>query len=371
MSRRWHATQKVSKVEVKDSTVTITLADGTTQKVTAAKKGDTVAIITPSKTTAYVADTNSGMVYTSPLPGKSEASNSASVASASQTKQYGSSVTITPSKTQQFGFDVVGNGTDKPNSYFLKNKSAQAVAWKSLKAGANDYVDVTVTGASIDSLRYLRESGMATPSTALPKARQLLLTGSASGEEELLSVALSTTKMGKDSTIKQTLTELGALGLVSYDPLVREVIIVPVNAAQAPSNSSAIQTTLNTIFAPAVVSWKVTVASPLTVTGITPEGFSTTNLSLASRYTTDMKTVIKAYKATNNISSNTLVLFFVTATNADKLGYMPLTGNYGFIFNLGSNIELLAHELAHGAFNLKHTFSDISFWREAGAAPVF
>ena len=110
---------------------------------------------------------------------------------------------------------------------------------------------------------------------------------------------------------------------------------------------------------------------PLTVTGITPEGFSTTNLSLASRYTTDMKTVIKAYKATNNISSNTLVLFFVTATNADKLGYMPLTGNYGFIFNLGSNIELLAHELAHGAFNLKHTFSDNSFWRESGAAPVF
>ncbi|MFT3737206.1 MAG: hypothetical protein QM786_00430 [Breznakibacter sp.] len=82
-----------------------------------------------------------------------------------------------------------------------------------------------------------------------------------------------------------------------------------------------------------------------------------------------MNRVIDAYNA--KLDKNTLVLFFVEASDGDKLGYMPLTGNYGFIFNLGSNVELLAHELAHGAFNLRHTFSSKSFWREKGAAPVF
>ncbi|SKB91505.1 hypothetical protein SAMN03080601_01488 [Alkalitalea saponilacus] len=38
---------------------------------------------------------------------------------------------------------------------------------------------------------------------------------------------------------------------------------------------------------------------------------------------------------------------------------MPLAANYGFIFNFETrDLDLLAHELAHGAFNLRHTFSD-------------
>jgi hypothetical protein len=36
---------------------------------------------------------------------------------------------------------------------------------------------------------------------------------------------------------------------------------------------------------------------------------------------------------------------------------MPLDGQYGFIFNYNNNSTTLAHELAHGAFNLRHTFS--------------
>lgn len=147
--------------------------------------------------------------------------------------------------------------------------------------------------------------------------------------------------------------------------------MVPVNKATAPTGSGAIKTTLDKLFAPALVTWNVTIASAITVADITEEGFKTTGLSMASRYTSDMNKVIKAYKETHKISQNTLVLFFVTSPNSDKMGYMPLTGDYGFIFNLSSNVELLAHELSHGAFNLRHTFSDDAYWRGNGKAPVF
>ncbi|MFT3737202.1 MAG: hypothetical protein QM786_00410 [Breznakibacter sp.] len=136
-----------------------------------------------------------------------------------------------------------------------------------------------------------------------------------------------------------------------------------------PSGPATIQQRLNEIYSPAIVSWNVEDGGNVDVTGLSADGFKTSGLSLFSRYTSDMNRVIDAYNA--KLDKNTLVLFFVEASDGDKLGYMPLTGNYGFIFNLGSNVELLAHELAHGAFNLRHTFSSKSFWREKGAAPVF
>ncbi|PZX17949.1 hypothetical protein LX69_01365 [Breznakibacter xylanolyticus] len=294
------------------------------------------------------------------------------MATPSQTGQYGCSVVVSAADNQKHGFDAVGNGKVKPNNYFLSSKAGDAVPWKSLPVGGNDYVMVSVTGdCSPDSLRYLRESDIPTPSAPNGKKQQLLLTGTAPGDEEVLTIALSTKQLQKDSTTRQTLTEAGALGLVTYAPQVRNVVIVPVNDAVAPSGSSAVKTVLDKVFAPALVSWNVTVEPAITVSGITADGFSTTGLAIGSRYTPHMNQVIKAYKATRKISKNTLVLFFVTAPHSDKLGYMPLTGDYGFIFNLGSNLELLAHELSHGAFNLKHTFSDDAYWRQRGPAPRF
>jgi hypothetical protein len=365
-------TKEVSSVSVNDKTVTISLADGSTQQVTVDKKGDTVGVISPDGKTAYVADTGSGMVFTTPVPGTGEAANSSSVATPSQTGKYGCSVVVSPAKTQRYGFDAVGNGKIKPNNYFLSSKSGDAVAWKSIPAGGTDFVDVTVTGnCSPDSLRFLRENDMPVPSAPSGTARQLLLTGTAEGDEEVLTIALSSKQLQKDSTYRQTLTEAGALGLVTYTPIVKDVIMVPVNKATAPTGSGAIKTTLDKLFAPALVSWNVTIASAITVPDITEESFKTTGLSMASRYTSDMNKVIKAYKETHKIAKNTLVLFFVTSPNSDKMGYMPLTGDYGFIFNLSSNVELLAHELSHGAFNLRHTFSDDAYWRGNGKAPVF
>jgi len=365
-------TQPITNVIVNNNTVTITLQDGSTQTVTVDKKGDTVAIASSDGKTAYVADTGSGMVFTTPVPGSSEAANSSAVATPAQSGIYGCSVDIKPIVNPSGGFDAVGNGINKPNNYFLSSKAGKPIAWKSLPAGGTDYVQVEVKGnCAIDSLRYLRASGLPVPSTPSGRGKRLLLTGTSDGDEEVLTVALSTKKLQPDSTYSQTLTEAGALGLVSYEPLKRDVYIVPVNGAVTPAYAPAIKTVLDQLYAPAQVSWNVTIKANIEVDNITADGFNTTDLALARSYTTDMNKVIRAWKKANHLPAKTVVLFFVNANNSDKLGYMPLAGDYGFIFKLGSNVELMGHELAHGTFNLKHTFSDKAFWRESGKAPIF
>jgi len=44
----------------------------------------------------------------------------------------------------------------------------------------------------------------------------------------------------------------------------------------------------------------------------------------------------------------------------DVAGYMPLQRQVGFIYD-NPNLFIIAHELGHGAFNLRHTFSPENF----------
>jgi|UPI0005C697E8 hypothetical protein len=84
---------------------------------------------------------------------------------------------------------------------------------------------------------------------------------------------------------------------------------------------------------------------------------------MVKRYTDAMRRVYKHYKRTYGVDKNTLYLFFIDYPEADKKGFMPLTGRYGFIFNFGMDYEIMAHELAHGAFNLRHPFSPESTYQ--------
>ena len=111
-----------------------------------------------------------------------------------------------------------------------------------------------------------------------------------------------------------------------------------------PDRVKAIEDSLNAHYKPAVVEWTVDVnGSAVTVPSITSEGFKTAGSGLFARYTSDMKKVIKAFEKSNRKKRHKLYLFFVSATQGDRSGYMPLAGEYGFIFNFGSNTNVIAH----------------------------
>ncbi len=255
----------------------------------------------------------------------------------------------------------VGDGTTKPNQYFLKDKTGNNIHWKSLEAGSNDYLIVTASGnCPTDSLRFIRETGIASGVSKQggSNALNLLVAGGMDGTEEILSVARATTVMVNDTTGHEILTETGALGLVSYIRMHKTVVLIPVNTATLPYNTTVIQQRLNDLYAPAIVEWTVKTDQRLEVSRIEEGDFKTTGLSMASKYTGDMRKVINAYEKTQKAEANTVYLFFMNVAGADLNGFMPLTGEYGFIFNYNNNPDLLAHELSHGTFNLRHTFSD-------------
>ncbi|TAJ12602.1 hypothetical protein DMA11_11950 [Marinilabiliaceae bacterium JC017] len=343
---------EVTDVKVDGNTVIITKKDGSTQQESIGN-GETVGVIPSDGDQVYVADQASGQVF---VVNKNSTGGSAStVGTASQTGQYGCTTTFLPAKNQRYGFDAVGDGRHKPDTYFKKSKGGDLIHWKSLGAGTTDFVDLSIQGdVSPDSLRYLRESGVLTPVSPSGKNQRLLLTGLAGGEEDILTVALATSQQVNDSTKQEKLTETGALGIVAYDRILRDVVLVPVNGAQCPESPGIIKTELNKIYAPAVVDWEVSIAPNLAVTKLSTDGFKVEEIE--SSYTKDMNRVISTFIKEHRINKETLYLFFVNVPNISSTGYMPLSGPYGFIFNFGSNTTVLAHELAHGAFNLRHVF---------------
>ena len=352
--------EEVADVSVSNGNVTVVTESGQTQSYLVGEN-QTLAIVTPES--IVVVDQASGQVFQAPNTPPGSSSN---VRTPSQSGIHGCLVTFRPSATQRLGFDAVGNGVVKPNSYFLRDRNGDAVPWKSLEAGNTDYVAMLTNGdCQADSLRFIRESGLLTPTTpGRNNSLELLLTGGFQGQEERLTVARATTNHINDSTSEEILTEAGVLGLVSYQRITRDVFLIPVNGASFPTAStqlSDIEKRLNEIYGSAVINWNVHFDEPIEVGRINEADFKVEGTAMLSKYTSDMNRVIRTYKRNRPSDDNSLYLFFVELSDlgTSRKGFMPLAGNFGFIFNFSaSDFDLLAHELAHGAFNLRHTFSD-------------
>ncbi|MDR1526048.1 MAG: AHH domain-containing protein, partial [Dysgonamonadaceae bacterium] len=155
--------------------------------------------------------------------------------------------------------------------------------------------------------------------------------------------------------LKQDSTEtvVGKLNLLSFDEQIKKVYLVGVNGAPLPS-IYALQEELNRIYAPALTRWNVAQAKAINVTF--PNGSMTHGGSNAfSVYNADQKKVIKAF---GEMEKEAYYLFFVNnVTNKNGIaGYMPLQYQSGFIYD-NTQVVNIAHELAHGVFNLAHTFA--------------
>jgi hypothetical protein len=351
---------EIEDVIIDGNKIIVIKDDGSTEEYPI-DEGTRVGIVEGGKDgKIYVADQNSGQVFTTPKKDPGKGKGSASAGTASQTGDYGCSVQFSVADNQRYGFDQVGNGKNKPDNYFKTRKTGESVAWKSIESGNSDFVNLQVSGSCHpDSLRYVRNSGMLTPSIAKGKKQQLLLTGLSQGEEDLLTVALARTKRITDSTSREVLTEAGALGLVSYDRIRKDVVLIPVNGAQCPQNTGIITKELNEIYSPAVVSWNVSIQPNLEVKELQGVKFEHSGTGTYGKYTSHMRKVIKNFKRERDADNSTFYLFFIDENTATKTGFMPLASQYGFIFNFRTDTHVLAHELGHGKdFNLRHTFSN-------------
>jgi hypothetical protein len=151
--------------------------------------------------------------------------------------------------------------------------------------------------------------------------------------------------------------------VVSYPEVTYNLVAVSVNGTSI--NTDELAKTLNNIYNPSGITWKVT---PDTYTYSGNTDFMDKGSRLLTSYPEAMKIFQNAYSAAKIIDNKTAYLFFFNkfgagGKNRDADGFMPRGKQFGYLFTQGfsssTNLYIAAaHELGHGKFILKHTFDN-------------
>jgi hypothetical protein len=257
-------------------------------------------------------------------------------------------VTFSASPNQQYGFDAYTEIKTNIQNEYTELKPSYRPAFKSVASYAADKVQTNGAGQGIT---FRDEMGL----PPIGSGNELTVRGGAGGSNVALYAYLT-----KDSTEEIA----GKLHILSFDRQVKKLYIISVNNAALP-DAVTLRNELNRIYAPAVVSWDVSVGQGVAVAF--PEGQMRHGGSGAGKvYNADQKAVLKAF---GEMDRDALYLFFVdrvTGKEGDYAGYMPLQYQGGFIYDSPA-VSVIAHELAHGAFTLEHTFGNNPFIASQGA----
>lgn len=151
--------------------------------------------------------------------------------------------------------------------------------------------------------------------------------------------------------------KVGKLNVVSLKEQNRKLVIVPVNNASL--NTNNLQADLNKIFAQANVKWTITTKSSFNF-NLGNDGLEEADANLLSKYSGEMRALRDAYKNYDSLYDKEAYYIFVVSNFKDPAvkGYMVRGRGLGFVA-ANASVKHLAHELAHGAFGLEHTFPSI------------
>lgn len=325
-----------------DGNVVVSTTDGQQQTLA---RGEAYAI-TDEVGNGYIVDEKGNIAKTT--------ASQASAAAARGTRTYNLQFRFAQGQGL-FGFDE--QRYEALSAHYQQLKEGQPIAWKALSSAAPDQLEGSLESTDIDTGRIRFESGSTAvvPLSAQQGVFRLSLSGKMSGMEEELVALYSPADSLADNV-------LGKVNLVTYDPVHYKLEIVPVNGAAMPGwiTPGIISERLNVIYRQAVVSWQVSLASGIQVD--LPEKFDEGKSGLFSNYTADMKKVLNAW---GRRQGDTYYLFLINEpVDPHTLGYMPRNRQAGFVFvaphqdNGEEFLKTIAHELGHGAFNLKHSFSE-------------
>jgi len=244
------------------------------------------------------------------------------------------------SENQKYGFDAYTKQKTALQNEYPELQSGYRPTFKSVASHKTD--KVAVTGATSNTT-FRTEWGI----PVVAAENSLTIRGNSNGDKTILYA------YRKQDTIE---TVIGKLNILSFDEQTKKVYLVKVNDARLP-NIKEVEAELNRIYAPAVTQWEVHEAEGIYIDF--SDGQFTHSVSNAiSVYNKDQKTVINKFGI---MEKDALYLFFIENVKGkdfggDYAGYMPLYYQSGFIYDFPS-ATVIAHELAHGAFGLYHTFS--------------
>ena len=215
--------------------------------------------------------------------------------------------------------------------------------------------------AGIDPSKVIfrTEEGLVLPATYNPKNNTYTLTiPSAQSEGYYLLHALYQTG------IKDYL-HFGQIGIDTRKPITAKVVLVPMGGGY---HASELQNQINAITEQVGLTWQVEEMSGFEVTEeVTQHLFEKESHDLFS-YNDAQKALNSAFKShlgsKYDASACYVFMFDKAPVKGDRniIGFMPRGGQYGYVHCSKLSSEelatILAHELMHGQFLLRHTFDD-------------
>lgn len=254
-------------------------------------------------------------------------------------------VTFSASSSQRYGFDKKKYTAFGPNYEFIKlnNGKKYFVPYKSIEQNQSDEViaDIQIKNFDKNLLSFKSLDGALLASVVGSSVNQYKVTVS---EVESIYAWYNNKKIGK-------------LNIASYKPIDKKLVIVPVNNSSV--SSSALQNDLNSIYNQANVNWTVS-TSPNFTFDMGSDGLQFPDATLMSKYSDEMRALRDAYRQQDTAYDKNANYVFVVPAFTDPIykGYMVRGRAVGFMTSDASAKDL-AHELAHGAFGLEHTFPAI------------
>ncbi len=226
-----------------------------------------------------------------------------------------------------------------------------------------DVVTATYTGADASKVEFITPKGIKYLATKSGNTFTVNVSGGPDGDAQEIYAAIK----GSDGNYQS----IGKLLVPSYKALRRKVKLVytsdAIKTAQA-SKLGNISKELNAIYNPYGVTWDVD-ADPDVFSDVSwdadKNGLNLEGAGTFTNLTEEMKALNATYAAAKGDKIDPLCLYmfvFNTPGTAGVQGDMPRLRQYGYLFTDGQSdkdlAHTVAHELAHGAFMLRHPFDN-------------
>ena len=257
-------------------------------------------------------------------------------------------VYFSASANQKFGFDK------KEYAGFIKNYEAiklsdgknYFVSNKSIGESQTDEViaEIQIVGFNLNQLSFKTNDGTLLTKAVTSATNQIKITG-IPANAGCVYAWYNNKKIGK-------------LNVYNLKAIAKKLVVVPVGSASLP-NGEGLRVGLNGAFKQANVTWSVTTAPNFTF-DLGANGLEAADATIMSKYSAEMRALRNAYKNFDILyDKEAYYLFVIPNFNTQDLkGYMVRGRAVGFV-SATASVKEIAHELAHGAFALEHTFPKI------------
>lgn len=339
-----------SIVVVNDSTIWV-IPSGGGEAIVVDLGGSTCTLILPSDGNLN----NAQVVYN----GAARPYNSSNSNDGSLEQFTGFLANFEPSPTQAYGFDSLkySGFADYYNEMDVNGKVFK-MPWKALAPNSYEPVNLKIRRSS-ESFPYsdlkvgIWGGGDLVPVMGINTAIQTYNLKGANEGDEFAVVA----KFNSDD--KEV--NAGGIWAVTYQPKSFNLYIVALEGSNIDEECARMQNEITTIYKQALVSWSVKPLYGFKSIALGDNGLDWTDSELLSAYNTEMNSVISAFKDWHPNSDPDAYYMIVVPKFSDNTveAFMPRNRRFGFISADQLYSRNVAHELGHGAFNLRHTFPEV------------